>query len=192
MNPRVIGLDLAAQSTGIALPDGTAVTLLAPKPAGKTRTLADDLARLHHAVLTIDDLLARHRPALAVIEDYTPGIRSNAVHRIAEISGCIRLACHRAGVPIALVNPMHLKIYATGKGRADKGLMRVEALKRGGVEFRNDDEADAWWLRAMGLDQLGTPVVAMPQVNRAVLAKVRWPEPKNTGDLALFDEAGAL
>lgn len=188
MTPRVLGLDLAANSNGVALPDGTTLTIHAPKAAGKKRTLADDLDRLHRVAAAIEDILTRHKPDLVVIEDYAAGLRSAAAHRLAEISGVVRLACYRAGVPIALVNNQHLKIYAFGKATADKGDMRIAALKRAGIEFPNDDEADAWWLRALGLDHLGHPVVDMPQTNRAVLAKVRWlvlvePEPA-----ALFDQ----
>lgn len=173
--PRVIGIDLAAQSTGIALPDGTAFTILAPKPAGKKRALADDLARMDHIATEIGAVLS-HAPDLVVIEDYAAGIKSAAAHRLAEVGGVVRLACFRAHAPIALVNVMHLKIYATGKGRVEKGDMRIAALKRAGVEFTNDDECDAWWLRAMGLDHLGHPIVDLPQVQRAALDKVAWPE----------------
>jgi Holliday junction resolvasome RuvABC endonuclease subunit len=172
--PRVIGLDLAAESTGVALPDGSTLTIRAPKQAGKRRTLADDLARMDHAASQIG-LVLGHGVDLAVIEDYAPGIRSAAAHRLAEIGGIARLACHRASVPIALVNAMHLKIYATGTAKAEKRDMSMEAYKRAGVEFPNSDECDAWWLRAMGLDRMGRPVAEMPQMHRAALAKVTWP-----------------
>lgn len=179
MKPRVIGLDLAAESTGVALPDGTTLTIRAPKARGKTRTLADDLARMDHAEVEMAAVL-KHTADLVVIEDYAAGIKSAAAHRLAEIGGIIRLACHRAGVPIALINNMHLKIYATGTTKAEKRDMSMWAYKRAGVEFPNSDECDAWWLRAMGLDHLGYPVVELPQAQRAALyPKTKrdvWPE----------------
>lgn len=179
MNPRVIGLDLACDSTGVALPNGATFTIKAPKQAGKLRTLADDLARMDHAATSITALLAGGAD-LAVIEDYAAGIKSAAAHRLAEIGGIVRLACYRAGVPIALINNMHLKIYATGTTKAEKRDMSMEAYKRAGVEFPNSDECDAWWLRAMGLDHLGHPVVDLPKVQRAALyPKTKrdiWPE----------------
>lgn len=174
--PRVIGLDLSAESTGVALPNGRTFTIKGPKPAGKRRTLADDLKRLNHIGAEIEEALAYQPADLAVIEDYAPGIRSAGAHRLAEVGGVVRLACHRNGVRIALVNNTHLKIYATGKGNAEKRDMAVEALKRADMEFPNSDECDAWWLRAMGLDHFGHPLVALPQLHRATLAKVTWPE----------------
>lgn len=173
--PRVVGLDLSADSTGVALADGSTYVIKAPKAAGKKRTLADDLRRLDKIAASIGPALRHDPPPLAVIEDYAPGIRSAAAHRLAEIGGVVRLVCFRADAPIALVNPMHLKIYATGSSRADKRDMALAAYKRVGREFATDDECDAFWLRAMGLDHLGHPLVAMPKTHREALAKVAWP-----------------
>jgi Holliday junction resolvasome RuvABC endonuclease subunit len=174
--PRIIGLDLSAESTGVALPGDSTLTIAAPKKAGKgKRMVGDDLHRLNHIATAVEDILALHAVNLAVIEDYAPGIRSAAAHRLAEIGGVVRLACYRAGVPVALVNVMHLKQYATGSGKAEKRDMAIEAYKRFGLEFPNSDETDAFWLRAMGLDRYGHPLVPLPQTNRAALAKPAWP-----------------
>lgn len=174
---RVIAFDLSCESTGVALPDGRTATILAPKAAGKKRTLADDLARLAHIEDRVDfHLVYGHGVQIAVMEDYAPGIRSASAHRLAEVGGVARLACWKHKIPIALVGTMQLKQYATGKGRAEKGELKLEAYKRAGVEFPNDDECDAWWLRALALDAYGEPVMAMPAKNREVLSKVTWPQ----------------
>lgn len=174
--PRVIGLDLSAEATGVALHDGETFTVHAPKPASKKKRIhADNMARLAHIDARISDVLARHSPDMAVIEDYAPRLQSSAAHRLAEIGGAARLACWRAGVPVALVNVMHAKIYATGKGTADKSDMRMALYQRAGIDNGDDNQVDSWWLRAMGLDALGHPVVEMPKAHRAVLSKVAWP-----------------
>lgn len=173
--PRVIGLDLAAEVSGVALPSMTTV-IKAPKKTGKTRTLADDLNRLSHIEREASGLLDAIDPHLVVIEDYAPGIRSAAAHRLAEISGAVRLACHRRQIPIALVNVMHLKIYATGTGGATKSQMATAALSRAGLEFPTEDECDAFWLRAMGMAALGHPIVDLPKAQRDALTKVAWPQ----------------
>ncbi|MFB4275799.1 crossover junction endodeoxyribonuclease RuvC [Nonomuraea sp. MTCD27] len=173
--PCVIGLDLAAEQSGVATPEGTTI-IKAPKAASKTRTLADDLNRLDHIEATITALLNTYQPHLIVIEDYASGIRGNPVHRLAEVGGVVRLACHRAGAQMALVNVMHLKIYATGSGKATKSQMATSAQGRAGLLFPTEDECDAWWLRAMGLDALGHAVVELPKAQRDALGKVAWPE----------------
>lgn len=161
----VMGIDLACDSSGICLPDGATLTVLAPKiKSGQKRTLDDNLERIDVVASRIEELLDAHRPDLVALEDYAPGIQSTSAHRLAEIGGCIRRACYRRGIPVVLVNNQHLKIYALGRAnKVEKGDMRIAALKRVGVEPSNDDECDAWWLRAMVLDALGQPVVAMPQ-----------------------------
>lgn len=172
----VLGLDLSCRSTGVARTDGSTETIAPPEPKGRKRTLGDDLTRLSVIAGRVEQAIDDDVPGLVVIEDYAPGIRSAAAHRLAEVGGVVRLSCYRARVPLALVNVMHLKRYATGATRADKGEMRLAALKRAGVEFPNDDECDAWWLRAMGLDHLGAPIVDLPAANREVLERVLWPE----------------
>lgn len=174
--PAVLGLDLAAECTGVALPNGRTTVIRAPKPAAKKRTLTDDLARMDHIATEIVKILADAPADLIVIEDYAPGIRSAAAHRLAEIGGVVRLACHRLGAPIALVNVMYLKAYATGSSKAEKRDMALAAYKRAGLEFATDDECDAWFLRAMGLDHLGHPPADLPETHRAALKRVAWPE----------------
>jgi hypothetical protein len=40
----------------------------------------------------------------------------------------------------------------------------------------------------MGLDHLGHPIAVMPDLNRAVLAKVHWPALAKPEPAALFDQ----
>jgi Holliday junction resolvasome RuvABC endonuclease subunit len=175
-----MGLDLAAAKSGVALPDGTTRLVAQPKikPSGRARTLVDDLQRMAHIADQITAYLAAWSPDLILIEDYTPGIKSAAAHRLAEIAGVVRLACFRSGARVVLVNPQHLKIYATGKGGAEKRHMALEAWKRTGLEFGTDDECDAWWLHAMGRDYLGHPLFDLPGRNREMLTGPAWATPK--------------
>ncbi|WP_433426271.1 crossover junction endodeoxyribonuclease RuvC (plasmid) [Microtetraspora malaysiensis] len=175
--PRIMGLDLAAEQSGVALPDDTTTAITAPKASGKVRTLADDLNRMDHVDKAFRALLAVHRPHLIVIEDYANGIKGNPIHRLAEIGGLIRLACYREGVPIALVNIMHVKMYATGNSGATKSQMATAALSRAGLVFPTEDECDGWWMRAMGCEWAGHPIVTVPKAQREVLQRVKgWPE----------------
>ena len=172
---RVLGLDLAAETSGYAvLPDGPVGTITAPKPRTRRRTLADDLDRLDHVAYAVEALLDDHRPDLVVLEDYAPGLRSSAAHRLAEVSGCVRLVTRRAGVALVLAGVGQIKLYATGKGSATKSAMAVSLFKRAGLEY-GEDEVDAWWAAALGTDHLGVPVVAMPAAHRAVLDRIAWP-----------------
>ncbi|RJL21082.1 crossover junction endodeoxyribonuclease RuvC [Bailinhaonella thermotolerans] len=176
MSPRVLALDLAAECSGVAYPGGTMI-LRAPAPAGRTRTLADNLRRLDHIDTQVAALIRLYRPQVALVEDYARRVRSGAAHTLAEIGGAVRLALWRAAVPFAVVNIDHLKKYATGDTGADKTALALAAFKRAGVEFASHDECDAWWLYCMGADVLGQPVVRVPAAQRAVLSRLTWSAP---------------
>jgi Holliday junction resolvasome RuvABC endonuclease subunit len=170
----VIGLDLSLTGTGICYPDGSTLTV-------KTRQDDGD-ARLLQIAEAVGIVLGSWDVDLAVIEDlpthaYAAGI-TGMVH------GVVRSELIQAGVPYALVVPSTLKAYATGKGSGDKTPMALAAFKRAGVEFADDNQCDAWWLRAAGLEWLGEPLFELPAVQREALVgvnrkgkpKVKWPE----------------
>lgn len=175
MTPRVVGLDLSLTATGIA------------DASGGSCTVGNKLRGCERMEWIRDQVMAACpiEPApsgwpmeapLVVIEDFAFAAKGRAIFDIGGLGWVIRMALHENGIPYALVSPTALKKYATGKGNANKDAMRDAARDRFGmVAGVTSDECDAAWLRAMGLDHLGHPPVAMPAVNRAALAKVAWP-----------------
>ncbi|MFJ3037766.1 Holliday junction endonuclease [Streptomyces tendae] len=161
--PRILGLDLSITATGFALPDGSTGTFKGPWK-GDWRLVAIKTAVAGHAD-SID---------LAVIEDLPTHAKAAGITGM--VHGAVRAVLLEAGVPYALVTPATLKAYATGKGNADKTAMAIAALKRAGREFGDDNQCDAWWLRAAGLDWYGAAEFTVPQAQRDRLAKVTWPE----------------
>ncbi|MFG3276189.1 Holliday junction endonuclease [Streptomyces luteogriseus] len=160
---RVLGLDLSIAATGYALPDGQTGTFKGPWK-GDWRLVAIKTAVAGHAD-AID---------LAVIEDLPTHAKAAGITGM--VHGAVRAVLLEAGVPYALITPATLKAYATGKGNADKTAMAIAALKRTGREFPDDNQCDAFWLRAAGLDWYEQPEFDMPKAQRERLAKVRWPE----------------
>lgn len=166
--PTVIGLDLSVAGTGIAHTDGSTETIKTDPAHGDWRLV---LIRRR-----ISEIVAEH-PILVVIEDVPP-IRGYALAAIGMVHGAVRTLLIRLGVPYALVTPGGAKKYATGRGGATKPDMRMALFQRAGLDLRDENQVDAWWLRAMGLDHLGHPPVAMPAAHREALDKVAWPEVK--------------
>lgn len=164
-SPRVLGLDLSLTATGIALPHGALTTYATPH-RGMPRLQA------------IRDVITTHIHSLdlVAIEGYAFGRPNQAAH-LGELGGVIRLTLHEHGIPYADIPPASAKKYATGKGNATKPDMRMALFQRAGIDERDDNAVDAWWLRAMALDHLGHPPVKMPADHRTALAKVTWPEP---------------
>jgi Holliday junction resolvasome RuvABC endonuclease subunit len=160
---RVIGLDLSMTATGIATTDGGAFTVRS-KAVGDAR-----LVVIANAVMAIAG-----ECDLAVIEDLPTHAKSAGITGM--VHGAVRAALIVAQVPYVLITPASVKKFATGKGNAGKPDMAVAAFKRAAMEFGDDNECDAWWLRAMALEQYGQPVVEMPALNRSALAGVKaWP-----------------
>lgn len=157
--PTVLALDLSSTRTGICL-DGTVGTIT----PGKGTVL--DRARGTRA--HVADICARNQPDLIVIEAI--GTRMvNTVIALATVHALVldRIDGHR----IQMVSPAELKKYATGKGNADKDTVMLAAAKLCPT-ITNNDEADAWWLWAIGMHLLEAPAFVPTVVRMAVVGKL--------------------
>jgi Holliday junction resolvasome RuvABC endonuclease subunit len=162
---RCIGLDLSLSATGVCFGDGELRTLTPPSK--------DRDARLLWFYGQLRDLTA---------EDGIFVIESTAVYGHAngdtatltgELHGIARLALRDRLK--AWVAPASLKKLATGKGNATKPDMRAELLKRTGLDIRDDNQCDAYWLRAMGMAAYGDPVIDLPKSHTCAIGAVTWP-----------------
>jgi Holliday junction resolvasome RuvABC endonuclease subunit len=170
---RVLGLDPSLTGTGIAYPDGS-TAVVTTKPCGDT--LAARHQRLDYIVSAA--LSAAHHVDVAVIE--SPSLGQARQGGTLDRNGLWWLIVHYLTgneVQVVDVAPATLKKYATGKGNATKPDMRMALFQRFARDVRDDNEADALWLRALGMHLAGQPLVDLPQVNLSALAKVAWPRP---------------
>ena len=163
--PRVLGLDLSITATGLCLPNGTTETIATNAKHGDRRlvTITD---RIMRAVLSGIDL--------AAIEDLPTHARAAGITGM--VHGSVRELLIRHDVPYAVITPATLKAYATGRGNADKTAMAIAALKRAEREFADDNQCDAFWVRAAALDWCEQPEFDVPKAQRDRLAKVQWPD----------------
>lgn len=144
----VWGLDLSTSKIGCATGTGELVSFSARAGA------KDPYRRLSELRREVVRNLRTYPPApeLVVVEDYalaSPGRMS--LVRLGEIGGVIRTELFELGYRIALVPPTSLKRFATGNGAAKKPQMIDAAIAAGARDTVNDDEADAFHLRRMGL-----------------------------------------
>lgn len=169
----VMGLDLSLTSTGVALTRGD---------TWRVRTNAADRLEIRLAAIVdgvheaIDACGADDETVeLVAIEDMVT--QAKFAGATAPVHGAVRLWLWKFPLPVVLIAPKSLKLYASGNGNCDKQAMADAALKRAGVDFgKKHDECDAWWLRAMTLDAYGEPVVDVPASQRAAMEKVHWPQ----------------
>jgi Holliday junction resolvasome RuvABC endonuclease subunit len=161
MSARVVGLDLSLTATGVAGHDGETFTI-------KTNSLGD--ARLIEIVAKVERA-TRGVPSLVAIEDLPTHARAAGITGM--VHGAVRVRLINDGTPYVLITPATLKKYATGRGNAGKPEMAVALFKRAGLELADDNQVDAWWLRAAGHELLGEPLIPMPSLQVAALDKVR-------------------
>lgn len=179
MQPRVIGLDLSLTATGYA--DFTHIgemrtTTINSKPAAGVTGQHTRLARIVFDITELISLGGPH-PALVVLEGPSYGSKGSGTWDRAGLWWLLVDRLIGLYHPVVVIPPAVLKKYAAGRGNATKTDMAVALAKRArGLELRDDNQVDAWWLGAAGREHLGCPVVEVPKAHRDALAKVAWPE----------------
>jgi crossover junction endodeoxyribonuclease RuvC len=159
--PEVIGIDPSLKATGFCGSDGTTFTLTTGD-AKRGDTRLHDLRKMLRYYL-------RANPArLAVVEVPARFQSGDAALAAGMAQGIVREILVEFAIPFGKLNPTLVKKFATGRGDADKGAMvaaanrhRLAAHTSKAVgdrmydDLTDDNQADAWWLRQMGLWHLG-------------------------------------
>jgi Holliday junction resolvasome RuvABC endonuclease subunit len=156
---KVGGLDLSMTGTGAAhTVEGAACThLIKTRERGDLRL--NEIAGQVKMRVTDSDLV--------IIEGYLNHSHSAGITGM--VHGAVRAMLIEEGIKYATLPPSSLKKYATGRGGASKTDMALAAFKRGGVEFTDDNQCDAWWLWVAANDYLDQPVFSLPAIQRAAL-----------------------
>jgi hypothetical protein len=175
--PRVLGLDLSLTGTGIARIGGDGVELLTTVRPGKR----EGHGRLHLIMGAIDEAQRGRELDLIVIEGPSYGSQGGqrGHHERAGLWWMVTHGLWSRGRSYAVVAPKARAKYATGNGNDGKAAVTAAVRERYGHlapgAVRNDNEADALVLAAMGVDHLGGHIVDVPPVNRQALIKAAWP-----------------
>lgn len=154
----VIGIDPSLDGTGIAYHDGSTVTCSGNGGDARLPMIQDYVAG------------AAQGAALAVVEDLPT--HAHGAGKTGMAHGVVRLTLMTHGVPYRTVTPATLKKFATGKGNCTKPDMRMSLYQRAGLDIRDDNQVDAWWLRELGLHLIGEPTLELPKTHLAALDKV--------------------
>lgn len=82
------------------------------------------------------------------IEHYAMGAKFGR-ELAGELGGILRVMMHENEIDYIEIPPLRLKQFATGKGSAEKDHILLAVFKKWGVEFKTNDEADAFILAQM-------------------------------------------
>ncbi|HEY3559719.1 MAG TPA: hypothetical protein VGL05_19755 [Kribbella sp.] len=166
----VIGIDPSLTATGLAWADGSTSTIKYPKYVTGDHRLAFIAEIVNQVGFTP---MSGSRVDLAVVEDLPTHAHGAGITGM--VQGVIRMQLIRDGIQYLTIPAATLKKYATGKGNATKPDMRMEMYKRTGIDLKDDNQVDAWWLRALGHELLGEPVVTLPKTHTDALGKLTLP-----------------
>jgi hypothetical protein len=125
--------------------------------------------------------------ALVVLGSYGDPHGPKNPYLRAELQAAVRLGLHAAELPAAVVRPAMVGRYATGHAYGDTYQAACELFAD---QLAASDAAfllaavgaRALWLRAMGADRLGIPLVERTSRQRAALREVAWPIPAERGE----------
>ena len=173
---RVLGLDLSLTATGVS--DGWATSVIR-STGNADATLDQRLKRIEQIATEINRSKGTLSTlSLVVVEGPSLGSRTGHAHDRSGLWWMVVSMFSLYGFSVVEVPPASLKLFATGKGNADKGAI-IEAATRRFPDVEtggHDGRCDALWLAAIGYQHLGHPIVTVPQRHHDALTKVRWPE----------------
>jgi Holliday junction resolvasome RuvABC endonuclease subunit len=160
---KLAGLDLSMTETGLVVsmpgaPHGMENQVIKPR-AVRDRRLSEIKSRVMAEMEGVEFVL---------IEKLPPHLKSAGITGM--VQGVIREALLEQGIPYGDIGPTSLKLFATGRGGASKTDMALAAMKRSGLEFRNDNVCDAWWLWVAANEYKGQPVIDLPKRQREALS----------------------
>lgn len=159
---RVLGVDLSLTETGLACPTHGARRI----PTGKLR----GAERLDFIRLDIEQCF--ECADVVALENY--GYLKAAAIAVIEAHGVLKLGARIFGIPVAIIPFASLKKFATGKGNADKAAMMAAAIRAFAYPGDNENEADAWCLKAMGEAAYGDRS-DLPQYRLDAIENITWP-----------------
>jgi Holliday junction resolvasome RuvABC endonuclease subunit len=155
----ILGLDLSLTSTGwCVLKDGkiekTGTIKTKSKGMKRLQYIKNEINSIRHRKKEVqnEDMVeaSRNQINLIAIEGYSMGSQKGQVFSIGELGGIIKYFMWISDIEIIIVPPQTLKKFVAGKGGFKKNMMMMKAFKKYGIDFKNDDECDAFCLAKMG------------------------------------------
>lgn len=159
----IIGIDPSLTSTGIVVLRGNKVELAVTTKNKPALGTIERVRLIYERIVDIQENLSDgekwQAPDLIVIEGFSYGSKGRSVFDIAYLGWRIREELEwlkeQDNIPWLEVPPSQLKKFATGQGNANKEIILQQVYKRWGVEFSDNNQADAYVLAQIGRAYLG-------------------------------------
>jgi len=168
----IIGLDPSLTATGIiSLQDG----IIDLAKTTKNRPELPTIERVRVIREQINKVIEHPSitPDLIVIEGFSFGSKGQSLFETAYLGYRIREDLEwfkdRENIPWIEVPPTQLKQFATGKGNANKEIILQQVYKRWGVEFSDNNQADAFVLAKIGEAYLSDDIMSLSLIQQRVI-----------------------
>lgn len=181
----VVGLDLSLTGTGLAELDLETGTIEVETHGTKGKR-GDSYGKRGDRLNGMADYIVSwimagpDNPSLVVVEAPSYGSQNGSQHDRSGLWWLVVGRLQAFGIPLAYVAPKSRAKYATGDGRSGKDVVMAHVIERythllGDSSIRNDNEADAVTLAAIGARLLNAPVEeTMPEDNLKVIGGVEF------------------
>jgi len=145
---RFVGLDLAFANNGIVILDGKG-NIIHQEVLSTSKKDSDEVRLINirtklNSLLQDDDVVC--------LEGLSFGSQGMALAQLGAAHYIIRVLLYERNINFSVVSPSTLKKFVTGKGNCKKDLMLLKVFQKWGVEFSNDNLADAYSLARLSLD----------------------------------------
>jgi len=147
---RVMGMDPSVRSFGVAfrMANGKLWTACISPPENMRGV--ERLVFIENALV---GYISKYKPDIVAYENYAfsrARAGSRAITGLAELGGVVKRLLYMQGIGILSVPPTSLKLFATGKGRAEKDEVALYIQREEGIMFATSDQNDAAVLLKVG------------------------------------------
>jgi len=149
-DPMFVGMDPSYNGFAIVVLDKDAKIIEKKLFGSISKEVEDRLVELEKEYKFIRNIMSLHS---VCIEGPSYGSNGAFILQMGALHYMIRLMLKRAKIDFKVVAPGTLKKFVTGNGRAKKDLMLLKVYKKWGVEFNDDNLADAYSLARFALQE---------------------------------------
>lgn len=144
---KILALDLSLNSTGWCIMDSSVEEhesgIIKPKKTDRMEKLIEIRSFIYK-------LIEQHDIKCVFIEDYAFGARGVWIYSYGELCGLIKVAIVELGIKYYTVSPSLWKKFVLGKGNLPKDQVMLQIYKKYGIEFSDNNMADAFAIAKFG------------------------------------------
>lgn len=168
---RVLGIDPSFTCTGLVILSPRCVIY---QNDVVTPSKENIIARVFTIMDTIDWAIEYYKPTICVIEGMAFSAKGKSVMDTGYLGYRLRERIQwENGHPLIEPAPTAVKKFATGQGNCGKELILQQVYKRWGIEYHNNNLADAYVLAQIGMAFLQQEDEKLPKFQQEVLKVIR-------------------